>query len=62
MPVVTGCVFTSGGYVALSTLVAGDLFSVEVITESVGLFMLACGIATFIGAPLAGTFFKTFRH
>ena len=44
----------SGGYVSLSTLVAGDLFSIDVITESIGLFMLACGLASFTGTPVAG--------
>lgn len=48
---------TIGGYVSLSTIVAGDLFTTDVITESIGLYMLASGLAAFIGTPIAGWLF-----
>ena len=47
-------VFFPGGYVSLSTLVIGDIFGIEIITESVGLYMLICGLASIVGAPAAG--------
>ena len=32
----------------------GNIFGIEIITESVVLYMLICGMGSFVGAPAAG--------
>ena len=32
----------------------GNIFGIEIITQSVGLYMMICGFASFVGAPAAG--------
>jgi hypothetical protein len=44
----------SGGYVVLCPVVLADLFGTDLIAQSLGLWMFACGLAGSIASPVGG--------
>ncbi|XP_060582252.1 monocarboxylate transporter 12-like [Ruditapes philippinarum] len=46
--------FLVGGYVVLCPVVLADLFGTELIAQSLGLWMFACGLAGSIASPVGG--------
>jgi len=46
--------FTIGAYVGLTSVIVVDLFGLDKLTNAFGLLLLFQGIASFLGAPLAG--------
>ena len=44
----------SGGYVVLCPVVLADLFGTDLIAQSMGLWLFACGLAGSIASPIGG--------
>jgi hypothetical protein len=45
-----------GGYVTLCPVVLADLFGTEMIAQSFGMWLFACGLAGTISSPIGGIF------
>jgi len=47
--------FVSAAFVSLRSIIIVELLGIEKLTNSFGLVVLAQGLSTFVGSPIAGT-------
>jgi MFS family permease len=54
-------IFFTGAYVGLTSVILVDLLGLENLTNAFGLLLLFQGIASIVGPPVGGIFFKKFN-